>query len=294
MSRRLKGVVDDADESAADSFKLAPILTGKRCGKIARCVGLAREVGERRPPFLGTNGFLEPAYVAREFGPDGPSARFTISSGLRQPSGRVRFKLSQIRLADSISEAVARNHFDGDVESQGNITLCDHEKNSISMHPFSQSIRGDRNGPVSVPLDSLVVEAHPEFMGAFSAANAFSGFSVDSIDEAFAFYSEKLGMTVARNTMGFLDIHLAGGGSVLVYSKPNHEPASFTILNFPVADVDAAVAELNERGVVTKIYTDPHFGTDERGIAHGGPGRGPTIAWFRDPAGNVLSVMSES
>lgn len=131
-------------------------------------------------------------------------------------------------------------------------------------------------------------------MGAFTSTNAFSGFSVDSIDEAFAFYHDTLGMTVTRNAMGFLDIHLATGGSVLVYSKPNHEAASFTILNFPVDDVVAAVAELNERGVVTKIYSDPDFGTDEKGIAHGGPGRGPTIAWFRDPAGNVLSVMSAS
>jgi hypothetical protein len=91
--------------------------------------------------------------------------------------------------------------------------------------------------------------------------------------------------------MGFLDIRLPQGGSILVYAKPDHSPASFTILNFPVDDVEAAVDELNARGVVTKIYDD-ELGTDAKGIAHGGPGRGPDIAWFRDPAGNVLSVLA--
>ncbi|MBN9184351.1 MAG: VOC family protein, partial [Microbacterium sp.] len=86
------------------------------------------------------------------------------------------------------------------------------------------------------------------------------------------------------------ELVLPSGAHVLVYSKPNHEPAGFTILNFPVDDVDAAVAELNDRGVVTKIYTEPDFGTDETGIARGN-GHGPDIAWFRDPAGNVLAVL---
>ena len=90
--------------------------------------------------------------------------------------------------------------------------------------------------------------------------------------------------------MGFLDLRLPRGGSVLVYAKPNHTPASFTILNFPVADVDAAVEELNERGVQTKIYGDDEFPSDSRGIVRGN-GQGPDIAWFRDPAGNVLAVM---
>ena len=93
--------------------------------------------------------------------------------------------------------------------------------------------------------------------------------------------------------MGFLDIRLPDGGSILVYAKPDHTPASFTILNFPVDDVEAAVDDLNARGVVTKIYDD-QMGTDAKGIMRGGPDRGPDIAWFRDPAGNVLSVLSAS
>ncbi len=128
-------------------------------------------------------------------------------------------------------------------------------------------------------------------MTAFQTAHAFSGFAVDDIDAARAFYADTLGMEVRTNAMGFLDISLPDGGSILVYAKPDHEPAGFTILNFPVDDVEAAVDDLNARGVVTKIYDDPQLGTDEKGIAHGGPGRGPDIAWFRDPAGNVLSVL---
>jgi len=130
-------------------------------------------------------------------------------------------------------------------------------------------------------------------MSAFQTSHVFGGFSVDSIDAARSFYRDTLGMDVTDNAMGFLDISLPQGGSILVYSKPNHTPASFTILNFPVDDVEAAVDDLNARGVVTKIYTDPDFGTDAKGISHGGPGRGPDIAWFRDPAGNVLSVLAD-
>ena len=128
-------------------------------------------------------------------------------------------------------------------------------------------------------------------MTAFQTAHAFSGFSVDDIDAARAFYGDALGLDVSTNAMGFLDIRLPSGGSILVYAKPNHTPASFTILNFPVDDVDTAVDDLNARGVVTKIYSDPDFGTDAKGIARGG-GRGPDIAWFTDPAGNVLSVLA--
>ena len=129
-------------------------------------------------------------------------------------------------------------------------------------------------------------------MTGFQTTHAFSGFSVDDIDAARTFYGDTLGLEVSTNAMGFLDILLPQGGSVLVYAKPNHTPASFTILNFPVEDVEAAVDDLNARGVVTKIYTDPDFGTDEKGIAHGAPGRGPDIAWFTDPAGDVLSVLA--
>ena len=127
-------------------------------------------------------------------------------------------------------------------------------------------------------------------MSAFTADGAFSGFSVDDIDAARAFYADTLGLDVETNAMGFLEIRLASGGGILAYAKPNHEPASFTILNFPVDDIDAAVDDLRQRGVETKIYPDEVFASDERGIVRG-EGQGPDIAWFRDPAGNVLAVM---
>ncbi len=128
----------------------------------------------------------------------------------------------------------------------------------------------------------------------FSPVRAFSGFSVDDVAAAKAFYGETLGLDAADGAMGNLELTLPGGGTVFVYPKPNHEPASFTILNFVVDDIDAAVDELNARGVVTRIYDDPSFPTDEKGIARGkAAGQGPDIAWFRDPAGNVLSVLQD-
>jgi catechol 2,3-dioxygenase-like lactoylglutathione lyase family enzyme len=123
----------------------------------------------------------------------------------------------------------------------------------------------------------------------FTPSRAFSGFSIDDVDAARTFYGETLGMTVTDNEMGFLELRLDSGARILAYSKSNHEPASFTILNFEVDDVEAAVDDLNARGVVTKIYGDDDgLHTDEKGIARGG---GPDIAWFRDPAGNVLAVL---
>lgn len=124
----------------------------------------------------------------------------------------------------------------------------------------------------------------------FTGDSAFSGFSIDDLAAAKEFYGDRLGLDVSENAMGFLEIRLASGARILAYTKPNHEPASYTMLNFEVDDVDAAVDDLNARGVVTKIYTDPDYGTDAKGIARGN-GRGPDIAWFRDPAGNVLAVL---
>ncbi|WP_295121482.1 VOC family protein [uncultured Leifsonia sp.] len=122
----------------------------------------------------------------------------------------------------------------------------------------------------------------------------FSGFSVNDIDAARAFYRDALGLDVTDGPMGNLDIALPAGSHVFVYPKPDHRPASFTILNLVVADIDAAVDELNAKGVVTKIYDDDTFPTDEKGIARGkAVNRGPDIAWFRDPAGNVMSVLQD-
>lgn len=120
-------------------------------------------------------------------------------------------------------------------------------------------------------------------------SSTFAGFSVDDIDAAATFYRDTLGLAVERNEMGILDISLPGGGHVIAYPKDDHEPATFTILNFVVADIDVAVDELNAAGVTTKIYDSDDLPTDERGIARGNGG--PDIAWFRDPAGNVLSVL---
>ena len=122
----------------------------------------------------------------------------------------------------------------------------------------------------------------------FTPANAFSGFSVDDIAAAKQFYGETLGIAVSENAMGFLELQLDSGAKVLIYPKPNHAPATYTIMNFPVGDVDAAVDDLNSRGVVTTIYNGSGMPVDDKGIMRD---NGPTIAWFLDPAGNVLSVL---
>ena len=125
----------------------------------------------------------------------------------------------------------------------------------------------------------------------FTPNRPFSSFAVPDLDAAVAFYRDTLGLdlTVYEEMGGGFTIALPQGGAVFVYPKPDHEPAVFTILNFSVDDVDAAVDDLNARGVVTKIYSDPDYGTDEKGISRGFEG-GPDIAWFRDPAGNVIAV----
>lgn len=131
----------------------------------------------------------------------------------------------------------------------------------------------------------------------FKDTKAFSSFSVDDLDRAKTFYGETLGLEVRPVEMpdmpaGYapLSLQIAGGNSVLVYPKPNHEPATFTVLNFPVSDIDRAVDELAARGVRFEQY-DGEIGTDAKGIHRGG---GPLIAWFRDPAGNILSVLQEN
>jgi catechol 2,3-dioxygenase-like lactoylglutathione lyase family enzyme len=116
---------------------------------------------------------------------------------------------------------------------------------------------------------------------------AFSGFSVDDTAKATQFYGETLGLQVSEDH-GILTLHIAGDRPTIVYPKPNHTPASFTILNFPVGDIDAAVDALTERGVQFERYEGTPAETDEKGIFRGG---GPLIAWFKDPAGNIMSVL---
>lgn len=123
--------------------------------------------------------------------------------------------------------------------------------------------------------------------------DAFPGFSVDDLGAAREFYGTTLGLRVEDGQMGSLNLTLPSGQTVFVYPKDDHEPATFTILNIVAEDIDRAVDELNAAGVVTKIYSgDRDFGTDERGIARSSnENPGPNIAWFRDPAGNVISVI---
>ncbi len=118
---------------------------------------------------------------------------------------------------------------------------------------------------------------------------AFSGFSVNDLEAAKVFYADVLGLELGEDEMGF-QIKTGGGATIFVYPKPDHVPATFTILNFPVEDIDAAVDALAAKGIVFEHYPDM---TDEKGVARGKAAkRGPDIAWFKDPAGNFLSVLS--
>jgi catechol 2,3-dioxygenase-like lactoylglutathione lyase family enzyme len=125
----------------------------------------------------------------------------------------------------------------------------------------------------------------------FANTKAYSGFAVDDLQKAREFYGETLGLktSVLDEEHGLMSLHIAGDRDTLVYQKPDHTPAAYTILNFPVDDIDQAVDELASRGVSFERYDD--FEQDDKGISRGG---GPKIAWFKDPAGNVLSVLQES
>lgn len=121
----------------------------------------------------------------------------------------------------------------------------------------------------------------------FATTPAYSGFSVDDLEQARAFYGDTLGLETSEE-YGLLTLHLAGGRNTLVYPKQDHTPATYTILNFEVDDIDRAVEELTERGVRVERYDDVE--QDDKGIFRDD---GPYIAWFKDPAGNLLSVLQE-
>ena len=125
----------------------------------------------------------------------------------------------------------------------------------------------------------------------FADTKAYSGFAVDDVKKAREFYGETLGLKTSflDEENGLLTLHLAGNRDTLVYERPNHTPATYTILNFPVDDIDEAVDELGARGVTFERYEG--FEQDEKGVARG---MGPPIAWFTDPAGNILSVLQET
>ncbi len=124
----------------------------------------------------------------------------------------------------------------------------------------------------------------------FRETRSFSSFSVDDVEAARQFYGQTLGLNVS-DAMGQLSLELAGGGNVFVYGKPNHVPATFTVLNFLVDDVGKAVDRLTGVGIRFEIYDEPELKTDDRGIAR--DMGGPAIAWFKDPAGNILSVLEQ-
>ena len=127
----------------------------------------------------------------------------------------------------------------------------------------------------------------------FKFDKSFSTFSVRDVAEAKRFYGEMLGITVKDEKEGGLSLDL-GGRSVFLYPKKDHQPATFTVLNIPVTDIDAAVDELKSRGVKFESYGGD-IATDEKGIFRGGEsGNGPNIAWFKDPAGNILSLLEEN
>jgi catechol 2,3-dioxygenase-like lactoylglutathione lyase family enzyme len=125
-----------------------------------------------------------------------------------------------------------------------------------------------------------------------ATTKAFSGFAVDDMAKAREFYGETLGLKTSEQN-GLMTLHLGGERPTLVYPKADHAPANYTILNFPVEDIEAAVDELEARGVRFERYEG--FAQDERGILRGlSSGEGPDIAWFKDPAGNILSVLQQS
>jgi catechol 2,3-dioxygenase-like lactoylglutathione lyase family enzyme len=128
----------------------------------------------------------------------------------------------------------------------------------------------------------------------FKDSKAFSGFSVDDIEKAAKFYGETLGLEITRQEMGVMLLSLkipGNNNNILIYPKPNHQPATYTVLNFPVDNVEKAVDELTAKGVQFEHYDYEQLKTDAKGISRGNGG--PIVAWFKDPAGNILSVLEK-
>jgi catechol 2,3-dioxygenase-like lactoylglutathione lyase family enzyme len=126
----------------------------------------------------------------------------------------------------------------------------------------------------------------------FKDTKAFSSFSVDDLQKAKKFYGQTLGLEVSEAYGGtLLELHIGSGNNILIYPKSNHTPATFTILNFPVENLEQSIDDLKKRGVHFEIYNEGNIKTDEKGISLSE--NGPKVAWFKDPAGNVLSVLEE-
>ena len=144
--------------------------------------------------------------------------------------------------------------------------------------------------PLADRLQALIINPHSMFKN----SNAFFSFSTNDLAHAKHFYRDILGLDVQDEGAMGLNLSFANGGQVFIYPKENHVPATFTVLNFPVEDIEEAVEKLKARGVKFEHYDEPMIQTDEKGIARGlASGMGPDIAWFKDPAGNILSVLQE-
>jgi predicted enzyme related to lactoylglutathione lyase len=126
----------------------------------------------------------------------------------------------------------------------------------------------------------------------FKDTKAFSSFSVNDLEAAKQFYGEVLGLNIVEQGDMGITLDITGNNGVFLYNKPNHEPAAFTVLNFPVDDIDQALADLEAKDVVFEHYDG--MGQDEKGVMRGkAEGNGPDIAWFKDPAGNILSILQD-
>jgi catechol 2,3-dioxygenase-like lactoylglutathione lyase family enzyme len=126
----------------------------------------------------------------------------------------------------------------------------------------------------------------------FKDSKAFSSFSVNNLADAKAFYSDVLGLLVTNNPMGIIELHISGSSNIMLYPKDDHQPATFTVLNFLAPNIDEAVDALIAKGIVFEQYKGEGMNTDEKGIVRGN-GHGPNIAWFKDPADNILSVIED-
>jgi catechol 2,3-dioxygenase-like lactoylglutathione lyase family enzyme len=155
-----------------------------------------------------------------------------------------------------------------------------HEREAFKKPPVEEPPKG------AGILFACITRAREVFV-MFKDTKAFSSFSTDDLQKAKEFYGETLGIDVTEQKEG-LGVHLAGGGEVFIYPKPNHTPASFTVLNFMVDDIDEAVDALKGLGITFEQY-EGDIKTDEKGISRANTG--PQIAWFKDPAGNILSVL---
>jgi len=159
--------------------------------------------------------------------------------------------------------------------------MQDDQGSNQSLHPNRKEIQMTAQGASKA--------GRKRTSSIFKNAKAFSSFSINDVEKAKQFYGETLGLDVTETPEG-LELRLDGGNSVFLYPKPNHTPASFTVLNFSVKNVQEAVAELGDLGVRLEHYDLPDLKTDDRGIMRG---PGPKIAWFKDPFGNILSVLEE-